>query len=180
MPKSVIYHGTRKSLFLICPTDNMEQIIKNGFAGNAYFYTALGVYFRFELEDQLNLWDIIKDNSIDQVVFVTSIDNRFYKEALRDKTKQHSPILQSLNKTKMKLPNYEMRATAITSNLHLLASYHLKDQIKRLLSTDYLGTFLRSEEVKVTACIYAPYRQQFCGLSEMEMKGHLINDICYN
>jgi len=169
-----------KRLFLICPTDNIEQLICNNFTGEAFFYTALGGYFEFDFNTQSNLWDLICKKNINQIVFVSAINNVFYKHAFEKNVKHNYPVDEALSETKKKVFKYLMHPEVFSSNFHLLAARHLINQKKRLLATRYLGNHLKREKVSAKAYVYQPEDNFFYSPREIEEKGYLINSLSYN
>ncbi len=167
------------SLYLICPSDSLEHLIETEFKGDVYFYTALGVYFEFDINSQLSLWKIIHENDIDQITFVTSIANSFYKDALQDRIKYPCPLTESLQRTHIKIYN-DSHAGLFHYNFHLLVYQHLKKQINRLINTEYLGKQIKNNKLCLNAYIYQPYNDEFCNITDMEWKGQLFNHISYN
>jgi len=169
-----------KRLFLVCPTDSMELIIRNKFMGEPFFVTALGAYFEFDLQEQLDLWDLICENRITQIVFVSSIDNLFYWRTFEKHRKHHYPIDKALARTWKKISENRLEPGVFFPNVHLLAARHLANQKKRLLSTDYIGGHLSKENVAVKAYVYHPQEEVFYSLAEIEERGCLLNSISCN
>ncbi len=169
-----------KTLFLVCPTDNMEQLILNNFKGEAFFYTALGVYFEFDFRTESRLWELICENGINQIIFVSTIHNIFYQHAYARKGKHNFPIDKVLAETKKKISKNLIQPEAFGSNFHLLAAKHLRNQKKRLLSSPYLGEHLKKEKIPVKAYVYEAHEKIFYHLREIEQRGYLLNSISNN
>ena len=180
MPKNSLKSTSIRSLFLICPTDNLEQDISNDFAGEAFFCTALGGYFEFDLETQSNIWDLICEKGINQIVFVSGINNVFFKHAFEKNVKHDFRVDEALSKTKKKIFKHLIYPEVFSSNFHLLAAHHLANQKNRLLSTSYLGGYLKREEILVKAYVYQPEDNFFYPLNKIEEKGYLLSGISYN
>jgi len=72
-------------LFLICPTDYMESLLTTSFLGQAFFYTALGVCFQWDITTQKNLIDFIRKEKIKQIVLITKMNNKFFIDKLKVK-----------------------------------------------------------------------------------------------
>lgn len=169
-----------KRLFLICPTENTEQLIRNHFTGEAFFCTALGGYFQFDFNTQSNLWDLICKNNINQIVFVSSIDNVFYKQAFKRNIKHSYHIDNVLSETKKNIFEHSLHSNIFSSNFYLLAARHLTNQKKRLLSTNYLGSNLKREQVSVKAYVYQPKDNSFYSPRGIKEKEYLTKNIVYN
>ena len=173
-------YSSNKSLFLICPTDHMEERIEHDFRGEAFYFNALGVYFDFGIETQLNLRKVIRRNNINQIIFITSLDNIFYKKVFEDTLKSISPLVDALDETRKKVNNYDIESNWFSSSFQLFVSQHLKNQINRLLKTDYLGTEIREQGITLRAFIYQPIQRSFCSLNSIDINGNLLNQISYN
>ncbi len=177
--KDVIDNENKSSLYLVCPLDYLEYSIKTSFNGDAYFCTALGVYFEFDLDTQFNLWNIIHENNIGQVVLVTSLNNPLYKKAFENEVECSDHLAKSLYKTCMKIGSNRLM-NLFHQNLYLLVYWHLKKQMTRLMRTEYLGKKIKSNGMLLKAFIRQPKQNRFCDLEEMAWKGHLFNNISYN
>ena len=172
MPKNSLKSTSIRSLFLICPTDNLEQDISNEFAGEAFFYTALGGYFEYDLKTQSDVWDLICEKGINQIVFVCGINNVFFKHAFEEKVRHYYRVDEALIKTKKKIFKHLIHPEVFSSNFHLLAAHHLTNQKNRLLSTPYLGGYLKREEIPVKAYVYQPEEHIFYPLNKIDEKGY--------
>lgn len=161
---------------MVCPTDGMEQLIRKKFEGEAFFYTALGLYFEFEIQSENDLWQLIVNNSVKQVVFVSSIKNVFYSDAFARNRKQCYSIDEALDKTLKS----NIKHPSFVPNIHLLAAKHLENQKQRLLSTGYLGYQIVQAGIPVEAYVYKPQTKSFCSLNEVNARGSLLNDFCAN
>jgi len=167
-------------LFLTCPTDGMEQPILKEFKGESFFYTALGVYLELDFKAQSSLWNLIYENDINQIVFVSSVDNIFYKNLLEERGKHNSPVDRILYHTQRRIFYQFTPLEAFSSHYYLLAASYLKDQVKRLLSTDYLGAHLIKEQIAVEAFVYHPEDKVFYDHHDIEEKRYLLNTFSYN
>ncbi len=176
MHESSLGNEQLSRLFLVCPTDNIEQVVRKNFEGEAFFYTALGVHFEFDRQTESDLWEIIVEKSIDQVVFVSSIENVFYEDAFGNARKRNYQIDAVLTKARMKIS----KPTSIAPNIHLLVAVHLASQKSRLLSTEYLGHQLTNRDIPVDICVYQPRTESFHSLGEIDEKGHLLDGISSN
>ena len=71
-------------LFLICPTDFIEQPIKEKINSDCFFYTALGLNFHWDIDTVKEILCLVKQYSIDDIVFVSDFRNRFYINCLEE------------------------------------------------------------------------------------------------
>ncbi len=163
-------------LFLVCPTDGMEQHIRKEFKGEAFFYTALGLYMDFDAESENELWQLIVEKNIDQVVFVSSFSNVFYNDSFDKKRRRNYPVDIALDITRKK----DIKHPSFAPNIYLLAAKHLENQKHRLLSTDYLGYHLTQNKIPVVAYVYQPKSEFFCSISEIEKRGFWLDKISAN
>ncbi len=180
MPNKSLKTSSVKRLFLICPTDCLEEPILNHFAGEGYFYTALGAYFEFDFMAQSSLWDLICEHTIEQVVFVTAIDNVFYQDVFNKNVKHNYPVDEALAKVKKEISKHQIQPEVFSSNFHLLVAKHLKSQKKRLLSSSYLGNRLSEEKITIDAYAYQPEKRLFSSYHEIEKMGYMLNNISNN
>ncbi len=167
-------------LFLICPTDYIEQAIQNQFNGETYYYTALGVYFEWDHKIESWLWELICEQGIDQIVIVSAIDNIFYSGDLDKNSRRSYPIDEAVIETKKKLSKHLMQPEIFSSNLHLLVARHLANQKQRFLETTSLGSRIRSGGIEVKAYVYRPQEETFCSLEECIQRGNLLSSVSVN
>jgi len=180
MPNNYLRTDPINRLFLICPTDCIEQPIHQYFDGNGYFYTALGAYFEFDFKVQSTLWELICDRNIKEVIFVTAINNLLYQDVFDRNEKHNYPVDQALEIARNEITNHTKPHKAYYSNYHLLVAHHLKKQKHRLLSTHYLGNRLRDNNIDIDVYVYQPNKEKFCSHREIEETGYLLNSISYN
>lgn len=170
----------RTRLFLVCPTDSLEVLIRKKFMGDAFFCTALGVYFKFDHQLQNDLWDLIKDNGIEEVILVSSVDNVFYRQAFNKRHKYNYPVNKVLSRMEEGQSGQLNCSGAFFSNLYSLVSNHLTDQKERLLSTDHLGSNLTYENIAVKAYAYQPFEEVYYTPHEIQRRGSLLNGVSCN
>jgi hypothetical protein len=154
MSNKSLKSSSMRRLFLICPTDNLEQVISNDFEGETFFCTALGGYFEFDLKTQSNVWDLICENDINQIVFVIGINNVFFKHAFEKKVKHNYRVDEALSKTKKKIFKHLMYLEVFSSNFHLLAAHHLANQKKTITVYSLFGkSFKKRKDFRKNLCI---------------------------
>tara|TARA_Y100000385_G_scaffold83502_1_gene85598 strand:+ start:1324 stop:1821 length:498 start_codon:yes stop_codon:yes gene_type:complete len=70
-----------KCLFIICPTDFIEHIIRQRFDGHKYFYTSLGNTFNIEKNNVNDLIKVVQKYAIEEITFILSEDNKIILDA---------------------------------------------------------------------------------------------------
>jgi len=165
-----------RTLFLVCPTDNLELPVRKAFDGDIYFHTALGVHFEFEMNMQLELWQFIEEHNIDRVSFITSIQNVFYRRGPDHQEKQRNQSLgQVLDRLRETIFEAEVSAVSWFPYIQRIALKHLENEQRRLLSTEYLGSQLINANIDVNAYLFRPQKEIFHSLEEMNQQAHLLS-----
>ncbi|MEL7219878.1 MAG: hypothetical protein AAGJ93_01085 [Bacteroidota bacterium] len=172
--------SSKKKLFLVCPTDHMEMLIREKFHGESFFCTALGLYFELDERTQYKLWELIAENNIEQLLFVSRLNNIFYQQAFSDKPQYNYSVSLALAKTRRNLASQSSLKMEAFPNLHRLAAQHIVNQQMRLLASSYLGNHLITRNIEVNACLYQASQQIFYSLSEVEQRGNLLSNISAN
>jgi hypothetical protein len=85
-------------LFLICPTDGLEPVIRQTFGQNNYFLTSLGCACHLDQETQTFLKNWITKKDIRRICIVLSEDNKIMLDALAGGTYPRLPKLKPLYK----------------------------------------------------------------------------------
>ncbi|WP_158250358.1 hypothetical protein [Aquimarina sp. I32.4] len=153
---------SRNCLFLICPSDHMESILNQSFNCRAFFYMALGANFNWDVKTQENLINFIKDQEIEEVIFIVKVTNLFYKKTLKFTDRKISfPLEKALIKPEYGISSHYKNQKNTVSKLISLASYHLQKQKKHLLSTFLLGKVLRKNDITVKGFVYDPDYKTF-------------------
>ncbi len=148
-------------LFLICPTDHIEIILRQTCSTNAFFYTALGANFRWDIDTQKNLITLIENQKVAQIVFVTKYTNMFYKEILEPEIEPFFHVSETFLQLDKTLPDYLLNQSHPILRTMLLASRHLQAQQKYMLETTILGKVLKHNEVTTQSFVYHPNNQIF-------------------
>lgn len=121
-----------KCLFLICPTDHLEPIIRNRFKGRHYFLTSLGNTMHFDKGTVGQVAALIEKKSINEITFVLSEDNEIVLDGLR---KQQFKGIRGLNRAYKHLENSKievMNSWESHQQHAMILSYHLNKKIKEL------------------------------------------------
>jgi len=172
--------GSRNCLFLICPTDHIEGFLGQVYAKKAYFYTALGASFNWDIPTQNSLVTLIENHKIHSIVFITKYTNIFYKEALESSCEslfQVNDILLGINET---LPNYLLKQSHPILRTMLLASRHLQRQKKHILQTSILGRILKQKNITIKSLVYHTDSEMFYTPEMIEKKVLLHSKIYLN
>ena len=149
----------KKTLYFICPTDNLEHLINNKFMGENYFYTSLGNSISFGDKDvvgQMN--QLIQTEKINSVAFILSEDNRILLDAIG---KRKYSDIQGLNLFQEGILEKKQIVELFWGNTnlnYLIQSYHLNTKIKELccvLNQDYF------EKLTIIGKIYNKTKGEF-------------------
>ena len=124
-----------KRLFMICPTDYIESIIRGKFDGQKYFYSSLGNSFTVDGSCAGELIKVIESRQIQEITFVLSENNKIILDATQRQRYIDITGLRTNYRriiSQRKLPD-QMWAS---QNGHVLfLSYYLKDQINKFRAT---------------------------------------------
>ena len=94
-------------LFLICPTDGMEPLLVKCFKGQAFFYTALGACFEWDMATQESLKKLIGKEKIKQVVLLAKMSNTFFMDKFKVKFNiTNYPIQRALQVIEDDIPEH--------------------------------------------------------------------------
>ncbi|MBQ4822884.1 hypothetical protein [Aquimarina sp. MMG016] len=167
-------------LFMICPTDHIENILSQTCSTKAYFYTALGASFKWDTGTQQSLITLIENQKITQVVFVTKYTNLFYEEALDPNSEPFYEVNETLLKLDKTLPNYFLKQSHPILRIMLLASRHLQKQQKHILETSILGKVLKQNKVITQSFVYHADNEVFYPPKMIENKVLLYGDVSLN
>jgi len=148
-------------LFLICPTDHLEDILSQTCNTKAFFYTALGANFNWDITTQKNLISLIEKQKIKQIVFVTKHSNLFYQEALEPDSEPLFAVYDTLLKLDKTLPGYFLNQSHPILRIMLLASRNLQRQQKHILETSLLGKALKHKKTIIQSFVYHPENEVF-------------------
>ncbi len=159
------------NLFLICPTDHIESVLNRTSGSKAYFYTALGASFSWDIATQQGLTALIENKNIDQVIFVTKYTNLFYKETVATENEYASfRVNQKIIKLEKTLPNYFLKQSHPMLKVMLLASRHLHRQQQCILETSLLGKTLKQNRICLKSFVYHPGNEAFFTPKMIEKK----------
>lgn len=124
----------RKHLYFICPTDHLENIIQKNLSKDNYFITSLGnsISFGPDLIEEIN--SLIRSRNIEEITFVLSDNNKFFKDALEN---QRFNNIRSLKQFYNFILNEKIRSNKIWE----------KSDIRSLIIAYYLN--LKSKELEL-------------------------------
>lgn len=125
-------------LFLICPTDFIEQTLKNQFESECFFYNALGLNFHWDNDTVNAILCLVNKYSIDDIVFISDFRNAFYKNCLEEKKELNTcdSVLKLSQTLKSIKPQFYF-SKSIDEKVKVIASKHLCEQeykLKKMLS----------------------------------------------
>lgn len=147
------------TLFLLCPTDNLEPIINRGSDHENYFYCSLGNSFNADSKTLQFLKALITKQEIKAIYFVLSHDNKIVLDALGP---QHFSDIRGL-KTCYKdlvMLKYESKllwTSQVTQSA--IVSYYLNQKIKALQQA--LASITESSII-IRGKIYYKQEHRFC------------------
>ncbi|WP_299218148.1 hypothetical protein [uncultured Aquimarina sp.] len=148
-------------LFMICPTDNIESVLRQTCSGKAFFYTALGANFRWDIDTQQSLITLIENQKITQIIFITKYTNIFYREVLEPEIEPFFNVSETLLQMDRTLPDYFLNQSHPILRIMLFASRHLQRQQKHILETSILGKALKHNVIITQSFVYHPNNQIF-------------------
>lgn len=123
-----------KCLFLICPTDGLEYIIKNTFGYGNYFYNSLGNSFICDKATVSYLAKMVETHDIKAIYFVLSSNNKIVSDALGHQNFSNIKGLKSFYK-EIRTQKECIEKAGPTYNFQFsLVSYYLNKKIKQLQS----------------------------------------------
>lgn len=123
-----------KNLFLICPTDGLEPVIRNRFNGHSFFYTSLGNTLDMDEMALEQISELIEANDISTITLILSEDNRIVLDALDH---QRFYKISGLIESYQSLTEHKKRVQESwqTHDQHtMILSYYLNQKIKELQS----------------------------------------------
>jgi len=171
----------KNKLFLVCPSGFMEPPVRKTFGGNSYFYTAMGVFFKWDEKTQHDLTAFLQRKNISEIHFVGNIDNPLYSGVLHD-----SVIPLRLPWERQLAQGYTDLKTEIEGQLgakmktQLLLAAHLMRQIHRLGESNILGRHVSKEAIRISALVYDPSDDSFLSEAEVRRQARVLQGICLN
>lgn len=120
-----------KRLFMICPTDNIESLIRQKFDGQKYFYTSLGNSFNIDKNELEELLNVVQKHDIEEITFIISENNKIIIDAtqrqkfadIRGLKINYQKINEKRNLTKQMWSSHDQHV--------LFLSYYLKEKIHK-------------------------------------------------
>lgn len=177
---SLLELESRNCLFLVCPTDNIENVLNKIDCGKTFFYTSLGASFSWDTPTQRNIINVIKNQNIDRLIFVTKSDNQFYKDTDYSFCGAALAINQALARLEKKLPNYLLQDSHPLLRIMLIASRHLLKQRKQIIETSLLGNMIKQQGIVTKSYVYHPENKEFYTSSSIENKVLLYGKLSLN
>lgn len=124
----------RNRLYMICPTDNIEPVIRNRFDGHKCFYTSLGNSFCLDPETLEEIASIIVKADVTEITMVLSDDNCIIGDALNNQDYSKIRGLEEAY-SELLMHREEMLATWLDADQYMmLLSYYLNKRIEELRS----------------------------------------------
>ncbi len=167
-------------LFMICPTDHLESVLRKTSSNKAYFYTALGANFRWDIDTQQSLITLIEDQNITQVIFTTKYTNLFYREVLEPEIEPFFTINETFLQIDKTLPDYFLNQSHPVLRIMLFASRHLQRQQNNILETSILGKAIKYNNIFTQSFVYHPGTQIFYPPKVIEKKVLLYGKVSPN
>jgi len=161
---------SKNYLFLICPTDYMENVLNSSYRGKAFFYTALGADFNWDYNTQLDLTEFIENQNIKQIVFVVKSTNLFYQRTDITKYASKFRINETLLGIEESLPECFLNQSHPMLKTMLLASRHMQQQHNQILETSILGNFLKYHKISIKSFVLNPDTALFFRPKTIEKK----------
>ena len=172
---------SKNCLFLICPTDGMEPLLAKRFSGQAFFYTALGAYFEWDLPTQESLIALIKRRNIKQIAVLTKITNTFFMDKLKVKYNlANYSVEKSLQFIEDSLPEHWNHWEKSISKQRLLATTYIEEQKLRLMGANSLGTLINDGKIPVTSFLYDDEAGKFLKTASLTKQIQLFETISIN
>ncbi len=167
-------------LFMICPTDNLESVLRQSCSSKAFFYTALGANFRWDIDTQQSLITLIENQKITQVIFITKYTNIFYREVLEPEIEPFFNVSETLLQMDRTLPDYFLNQSHPILRIMLFASRHLQRQQKHIIETPILGKALKKNIISIQSFVYHPKNRIFYPPRIIEKKALLYSKLSPN
>ena len=120
----------RKSLFFICPTDNLESSIDNAFRHEHYYISSLGNSISFGEKMMEEIKNLIRNKNISTVTFVLSIENRIIKDALGHQVCSTITGMDDFYNGVIRNKKQLDESWQMWNPKLFILSYHLKEKIK--------------------------------------------------
>jgi len=139
-------------LFMICPTDHLESIIREKFDGQKYFYTSLGNSFTIEANKVCEIIQVIKKHKIEEITFIISENNKIILDAIdqqefigiRGLNSSYNQINKNRNLSRQMWSSHEQYI--------LFLSYYLMEKINKIRNHLHLNSI---HQIKVNGKIYS-------------------------
>jgi len=168
-------------LFLICPTDSGESVLFKRFKGQVFFYTALGACFKWDIETQENLINLIKKRNVRHIVLLMKMTNTFFTNKLKVKYNiANYSVEKTLQFIEDTIPEHLEYLDKTISKQRILATTYLEHQKRRLLDTLNLGKLINNEKISVTSLLYSETENRFLKTENLKERMKLFGAISIN
>ncbi len=147
-----------KNLFLLCPTDCLEETINIAFKQENYFYTSLGNSFDSDRETLKSIKELIENKNIGKIYFVLSNDNQIISDALKGQFFSRVRGLKKFYDEIMKWKEQSGLSWQTSDRKFAILSYYLNEKIKELRHNFYFGF---NNNIEMKGQIYDRTKQTF-------------------
>lgn len=152
----------RKHLYFVCPTDSLETVISSCSKEENFYLSSLGNSIAFTEDMIAEINALVETNTISEITFVLSADNRIVKEALEG---YKATWLSGLGDFHLEITAQQKKAPFTRQSEYLTAatlSNYLSARAKELEAK--LSSYL-TERTVINVRIYGRYRNAFCAFS---------------
>ncbi|MDT8347200.1 MAG: hypothetical protein RQ756_05320 [Flavobacteriaceae bacterium] len=153
-----VFKSSSKSLFLICPTWNLENKIRVKHGLNAYFLTALGGIFHIDAQTAEHIKCFIRKNRINKINIVINPSCKFIQNVLNPKEFNNTKAEQLL--TEIYHTNYssiEEENKTHFEKCNLLSTERALMQLKQLMKLDFIKEKVQNKELDI--CLLSIHKQ---------------------
>jgi len=151
-----------KTLYFVCPTDNLEKKISSVNTGEIFFHSALGDALIFEEPFLTAINDYIINHGITNIVFVLSNQNKVFTTIINNKDFCQSPQLLKI---------YQSISTQVEQSKNYWQDDNLRDYVIKEFLTRQVEALQQkinywvSFNINVEAQIYQPNLQKFSNIT---------------
>jgi len=121
-----------KHLFMICPTDFIEPIVRKNFDGQKYFYTSLGNTFNVGQNSVDDLIAVVQKHEIEEITFIISEKNKIILDATQGQKFRNIRGLQHSYERINDKRNLSHQMWSSHEQHILFLSYYLSEKVNKL------------------------------------------------